>query len=319
MPFSGDLILRFYETPAGIYVIQGTIHTLISVIIVNTIVRSWKIDSPFIIQALHIIPIVIPPLFLPIYYLINPERARPEGKVWALLDLERIIAIQYKGISAGMLLILLMALTTILFIFQESIPVIRNVFSAKREQRRIIKTIQLELYGLTHEINIIEDEDYIIFSALPGRNKNPSIFISTSLMKDITDEEFEAALAHEAAHIVRSKRPFLIIIFIFRILMFFNPVTLVEFRKAVQEEEKICDLMAVIETKNPSALSSILQKFINYNVYPDNLKNLIEYSHNALLTERLSLLEYQDRRQSSAHIFVSIGILLTVIINYFII
>ena len=50
-----------------------------------------------------------------------------------------------------------------------------------------------------------------------------------SLVGALSVEQLQAALAHEFAHVVRSRRPLLIAVYLLRIVMFFNPVVLVAF------------------------------------------------------------------------------------------
>ena len=106
----------------------------------------------------------------------------------------------------------------------------------------------------------------------------------------------EAALAHEIAHIARSRRPLLIAVFLLRIIMFFNPVVLVKFRKAVRDEEKICDDIAVSLTRNPAALADALKTFSRKRTRRPNRAprsfstlsgTLEEYSQNLHLESRI--------------------------------
>jgi len=90
--------------------------------------------------------------------------------------------------------------------------------------------------------------------------KKPSIHLSTGIIDSLTAEELQGAIAHETAHIFRNKRPLLIIVFLLRMLLFFNPVVLLVFRRIVLDEEKICDDIAIALTKNPSALAETLKK-----------------------------------------------------------
>ena len=82
--------------------------------------------------------------------------------------------------------------------------------------------------------------------------------------------------------------------------MFFNPVVLLEFRRIVQEEEMICDDIAISETKNPLALAETLKHFYhpmentssNHGKKPRHLsKKLEEHSQNLLISSRIARLE----------------------------
>ncbi len=315
MPFDGNIILRLYETIPGSYAIQGTVYSIIAVIIINSIKKSWNINSPVILQRLHFIPIIMPPLTIPLYYLLNPSRNSAEWRLRALVDIESILTIEYAGINVGMIMLFLMILTALIFLLQETIPVIKNITMTKREEeKRIVKTFDINLFNQKHEVKIIEDNEYIIFSSTGIR---PSIYVSTGLINDLSEEELDAALAHEAAHIHRGKRPSLIAVFIFRVMMFFNPVVLIEFRKAVQEEEKICDRMALKITGNPAAFMSVLKRFIPEGNEKSGSFN--ESSHNLLIRERLEELNSTEEPENAGIFPLALAIISTGVINYFIV
>lgn len=315
MPFDGDLILRFYETIPGRYFIQGTAYSIIAVIIINSIKKSWNINSPVILQRLHFIPIIMPPLTIPLYYLLNPSRNSPEWRLRALVDVESLLTIEYAGINVGMVMLFLMILTALIFLLQETIPIIKNITMTKREEeKRIVKTFDINLFNQRHEVKIIEDNEYIIFSSTGIR---PSIYVSTALINDLSEEELDAALAHEAAHIHRGKRPSLIAVYIFRVMMFFNPIALIEFRKAVQEEEKICDRMALKITGNPAAFISVLKRFIHEGNEKSGSFN--ESNHNLLIRERVEELTSTEESENTGIFPLALAIISTGVINYFIV
>jgi Zn-dependent protease with chaperone function len=155
------------------------------------------------------------------------------------------------------------------------------------------------------------------------------IFISTGLRQALTTEQVQAALAHELAHIARSRRPLLIAVFLLRIIMFFNPVILVKFRRAVRDEEKICDDIAVSLTRNPAALAATVKLFYQKTEEapePDPRKlfrphvSLEEYSHNLHLEDRIKRLETgsTDTRERWGVPF-TVTLLTVAVLNYFIV
>jgi Zn-dependent protease with chaperone function len=110
----------------------------------------------------------------------------------------------------------------------------------------------------------------------------------------------QTAIAHEMAHIERNKRPLLIVTFLLRIVHFFNPIALVEFRRIVQEEENICDDYAVTLTGKPRALADTLRKFHgrpsdDQTEHKDSQtqlrERLEEFSHSMIIESRITRLE----------------------------
>lgn len=111
--------------------------------------------------------------------------------------------------------------------------------------------------------------------------------------------------------------------------MFFNIVVLLEFRRLIQEEENICDDMAVAFTKNPYALSGALKKLYHKieNTSPLQLKKLSEmkdsieeYSHNVHIENRIHRLESGGNCKTDGE---WLKLILTIIvitgINYFVV
>ena len=92
----------------------------------------------------------------------------------------------------------------------------------------------------------------------------------------------------------------MVLIFILRVLMFFNPIILMEFRRIVQEEEKICDDVATSMTGDRAALAGALRKFYDADDEeqepsregaPRLRERIEEYSHTLLIEERITRLE----------------------------
>jgi len=78
--------------------------------------------------------------------------------------------------------------------------------------------------------------------------------------------------------------------------MFYNPVSLVEFRRVVHDDEFICDAITVSKTKNPAALIAAISCF--YHQLGEGPKGLSQmkqriegHSHNLLLDERIQKLQ----------------------------
>jgi hypothetical protein len=74
--------------------------------------------------------------------------------------------------------------------------------------------------------------------------------------------------------------------------MFYNPVSLVEFRRIVHDDEFICDSITLSMTGDPQALVSALSFFYYHpEDLPGRLSQMKEqvesHSHNLLLDERI--------------------------------
>jgi len=253
----------------------------------------------------------------------------------ALFDINRWLNMELWGkFQLSILFILLLSITTLVFLFQEMIPIVKHTIETwsaseevpSRDDPVIRQALEL-IPGEKPLVSLIDDDDELILFSTTV--KTPTIFLSTGLIRGLSVDEIQAAIAHEIAHIRRNRRPLLIIIYLIRVLMFFNPVVLVEFRRIVQEEEKVCDDIAVSLTQKPHALAKILEKFNKKTeALPlDKMKNLSalstvveDYSHNIHMESRIVRLEKGTAPQSSGHwgrFFVTV--LVISVINYFVV
>lgn len=176
------------------------------------------------------------------------------------------------------------------------------------------------------DIFVVQEDELLIFSTT---GKKAAVYLSAGLVKTLTPGQLQAAVAHEMAHIARSKGSILLAGFVLRMFMFFNPIVLVEFRRAIRNEEKICDDIAVAMTGKPSALAQALRTFYPppeeseardaTNRAPLNIR-LEEYGHNLHLQSRIRRLEEgapHDTGGAWFPFFASFGVVC--VINYYVV
>lgn len=326
---------HFLNSFTGMYMAQAFCHSVIAALIVDRAIQAWRISNPLIRQRFSLIVMISPVLSFPVYQLINPDRSSLSFRLEALFDINRWLNIEVWGkLPLSTIFILILFITTLVFLFQEMVPIIKHTFetwSASEEVSPHDDPVIHEALGLIPGekplVSLIDDdEELILFSTTV---KTPTIFLSTGLIRGLSVDEIQAAIAHEIAHIKRNRRPLLVIIYLIRILMFFNPVVLVEFRRIVQEEEKVCDDIAVSLTQKPHALAKILEKFNKKTeALPlDKMKNLSalstvveDYSHNIHMENRIIRLERGTGLQSSGQwgrFFVTAVVIF--VINYFVV
>lgn len=328
-------ISNFFNSYLGMYIAQAFCHSVIAAIIVDGSLQAWKITNPLIRQRFSFIVLLFPIFSFPVYQFINPERGQISFRLEALFDINRWLNLELWGkFPLSLFFILLLSLTTIIFFLQEIIPILRHTLESKnpdpeRKQPPRDSVVHEALSSLPvkkPEIFIIEDEDFILFS---GTGKNATITLSTGLIDVLTVEELQAALAHEIAHIQRNRQPLILTVFFFRLLMFFNPVALIEFRKIVQEDEKICDDIAIFLTRKPSAMAETLKKlyYTTEDLHPlragklSNLKSALDdYSHNMLIESRVLRLERESPNMTDGEwVKFAATLILITIINYFVV
>lgn len=329
------MISDFFNSCIGMYVTQAFCHSLIASAVSDQALRAWNVADPSVRQRFRLIVVLMPVLSFPLYQAFNPGRSSLQFRLESLFDSNRWLYMEIWGaVPVGLLFLALLAITSLVFVFQEMLPILLNMWHAgageqegrQQEPDPFIEASARALSIAVPDVFVIEDEDLVIYSETGRR---PAIFVSEGLLKALTPDQMRAALAHELGHISRSRRPVLVLVFIFRVIMFFNPVSLVEFRRTVRNEEKICDDIAVSLTGRPDALAGALSHFI-----PDSGSRetrageeslftadaLEEYSHTLQLESRLARLAAPGARKSGSHLFFFFStILIIAVINYFVV
>ncbi len=325
----------------GMYIAQAFSHSLIAALIVDRAIQAWKITNPVVRQRFSLIVMIFPIFSFPLYQTINPQRDSISFRLEALFDINRWLNIELWGkIPLNVLFLLMLSAVALIFLIQEMVPIVRHIIESRRSRAEekeeevegkphdnpAIEGVLADFPGEKPSISVIDDTDFVIFSST---GKNSTIFLSTGLLKTLNADETQAAIAHELAHITRSKRPLLVIIYIIRVLMFFNPVVLVEFRRIVQEEEKICDDIAVSLTGKQTALAETLKKFGHREseLGIDAVKNLStlsssleDYSHSVHMESRIKRLEDGMIQNGGGEWFKFLLTLSTIaVINYFVV
>lgn len=316
------------------YLTQSCIHALIATVIVDMAIRIWQINNPLIRQRFRIIIIFIALLSCPLYQLMNPERGAVAFRLETLFDSSRWLYLElWNALPLSLLFICLLVLTSAVFLFQELIPIVKHTSGSDQtshkweklgEQSEVAGKFELlkSETGYCPDFYVTTDEDPILFSRT---GKKPSIHLSTGIISCLTPEELQGAVAHEIAHILRNKRPLLIIVFFLRMLLFFNPVVLLSFRRIVLDEEKICDDMAIASTRNPHALAETLKKlYYNPEVPPGGSNNesfARHQSRDVHVEKRIRRIEGGSVQQHAGGqwgMVVSVSFLI-IAINYFVV
>jgi len=327
-------ISNFFNSYLGMYIAQAFCHSLVAALIVDRAIQAWGITSPMVRQRFSLIVVLFPIVSFPLYQIMNPNRGSVSFRLESLFDINRWLNLDLWGIvTVNILFILMLLVTSLVFLFQEMIPILKHTLESSEEEveeetadNPIVKKALENFPGQKPRVSVIDDDEFILFSAT---GKSSTIFISSGLVEALDTDQLQASIAHEVAHIEKNKRPLLTAVYLMRMLMFFNPVVLVEFRRMVQEEEKICDDMAVEMTQNPGALAEILRKF-DYKREDLDLRkmkslstlsvSLEDYSHNVHLESRIKRLEEgSEHRAGGEWLKFLLTLVVIGVINYFVV
>lgn len=329
----------------GMYVTQAVLHSAVAAILANCAIIAWGVADPRHRQSMRVGVILIPIVAYPLYQLFDPARGSMWSRPGAVMDSGGWLLMKlWDRVPVILPVAGVLGLAVLVFLLQEFLPVLfhtaQSLLSKGEEEdamdddevpERYDRAVIDALDGLpepTPDVVVIDDEDLVVFSST---GRVPAVYVSTGLIDAFRTDELRGAIAHEIAHIRRTRKPLLTFLFVFRVLMFFNPVALFEFRRAVQDEEEICDIDAVSATGNPLALSSALSKFLDHDTLDEGLdgeaaggavSSVEGYSHDVHIRKRVRILSGGDMQREKgfgAALPVIVFIAATVALNYFIV
>ena len=318
----------------GIHVVQAFLHSASAAIIAQRAILAWNIRSPVVRQKFYLIAVFAPVVSYPLYQWINPDRGSVHFRLGALFDSGRWINLElWNVLPVGLLFVLVLAAATAVFLFQELIPILRHRSGPPDPASRTEPAARGSLAALAAEgladqapdIQIVEDDDPAIHSVI---GRSPAIYLTTGLLRSLQPAELRAAIAHEVAHRRRGRRPLRIVAYVARVLLFFSAGTLVAFRKAAAEEEKICDDWAVEATGRPDALAAVLEKLRHSDAYEvedrevvEGLSSIEHMSYDLMVRERIRRLADGESTTATTGDWLKFAVTLAsiVILNYYIV
>ena len=325
----------FLVTLPGRYLVESLWHSLTAVLVVEGALRAWGFCQPVVQQRFRTLVILLPVVAFPAYQLLDPTRGTMSSRLHGLLNTDGWLYLEpVAGLPGYTFLFLLMAFTVAIFFVQELVPIVRNLRGSAARRYRHHATAEDELNGIAlpaipgtkPRIVRLDIHEPLIFSTTGG---GATIYVSREAQAALTHDELEAALAHELAHIRRSRSSTLVLLFLLRMIMFFNPVTLIAFRKIVHAEEDICDDVAVSWTRKPQALAAALQRLSEDQGVPDGFhvdklsdlrSALEEHSHRLHIAARIQRLgDAHCDREAGWQWVLAIAALVIIVINYYVI
>jgi Zn-dependent protease with chaperone function len=320
------------------YAVQTVLHSVIASVLVDCALISWGIRTPSVKQRFRFLVIFLPVAMFPVYQMMSPARGDVYYRLGSLLDSNKWFFLDLGGIPLISVFVVLLALSTIIFIIQELVPIIFHMLEqlrgadapvAEAVEEDLALKVSKALEGLPLDedsVDILNDDDLTIYSST---GLNPRIYLSTGVIRSFSAEHLQAAFAHEIGHIQRSRKPVLILAYILRVCMFFNPIAMFEFRKLAHEEEEVCDDFAVALTGKPEALSEAVDMLRpapeDYDLGPGPgsigaIASSIEYhSHNTLMKSRMLRIAQPHNDDSSWGIPYFATLAFIVSINYFVV
>lgn len=294
----------------GTYVLQTFLHSFIGILVIERALQIWKVRNPVVQLRYRLMTIIMPVAMLPLYQIINTDRGslifRQEQ---AILNMHRWLTIDlWDVLPVRMIFIAILLITSAVFFVQEILPILRDMLARARERMPATGNPPPHLQALTERlserldipappVSVVDDDTPFIFAS---GAQNHAVVVSSGLLRMFSEEQLEIAIAHELAHVSRRSNAVNWMIFLIRVLMFFNPIALIVFRRIVQDDEHICDDITVSLTGKPQMLADILKVF--YRSYTELKPSVsggisamhegfMDFGSSLLIKERITRLE----------------------------
>lgn len=325
----------------GMYAVQTVLHSFIASVFSYCALLAWDVKAPHVRQRFHFMVIFLPVVAFPLYQVLAPSRGDIFFRLQSILDSNNWFLLDLMGGFPVILVIFLgvLVLTTVIFIVQELVPIVLHLIRPVHDSGEE-STVEIDDYVTTkaseaisdlpfdeNSLKILRDNDLFLFSSTGLR---PVIYVSAGLVRSFSSDHLRAAFAHEIGHIRRSRKPVLLFAYILRVLMFYNPIAMIEFRKLAQEEEKVCDDIAISLTGRPEALAEAIEMLREGTDHQENepftpkgadgMVTAIEhYSHDALLQSRGFRIRHHLQGETEWGVPYFVTLTLVVALNYFIV
>lgn len=318
------------QTPWGAWILQVLLHSMVALFLVDGAIGIWRIRDARARFKLRFSVLLIPTVVHPISQLLTPARGSFYFRQdWALLDSLRWFSVRpFDLVSLGALFLgFVFVGTSALFFSQEILPILRErrqvggrLRTGGREPRleAMVEELSARLGVPPPKVIVVKSKHPLLM--LSGR-KEPGILVSRGLVETLGEAELQSALAHELAHVQRRSQGTTLMVFLLRIIGFFNPVSMLAFRRMLQDDEEVCDDITTRITGDPESLRSALSSFLAGPRGKRSPAQTIEdQAHDLLLRDRIRRLE----RSSGSEAKVSgrlYAVLLTtvVVVCYFVV
>lgn len=244
------------------YAAQSITHTVIAVVVVEALLRLWRVEAPDVRVAFRLLPLLFPLVALPAFLVVAPSRGTEIFQDrWALFSGGR------WGDARVAALALAAALGTGLFL----LDLVRFLSRAREARRPGTTAGAAQLPDLGEEVERparrlgVEPPRLVVLDTagpvlLVAGVHRPALIVSRGTLQRLAPRERQAALTHELAHVARRDPLLGWVLMGCSVAAFFNPAVHVAVRLALRELEWRADDLAVAAGADAPALASALSK-----------------------------------------------------------
>ncbi|MDO8636391.1 MAG: M56 family metallopeptidase, partial [Dehalococcoidia bacterium] len=204
-------------------------HSIISLIIVIAALGVFGIRQPASRIKFLLIPVVLPAMAAPLYYLISPDRfGLPVLDVDDWLNIEAVIERSGHSVLASYAFAFVI-LAVVSFVLFKGIISLAAVVWLPRRYPCVSSNQHPHIYSILDRVLKIAHTKRPLILLYPGHDilccafgfRQPYLLVSKGALKSLSEDDLEAVVAHEIGHIQRWDSWLGFIVLTFRNIFFF--------------------------------------------------------------------------------------------------
>jgi hypothetical protein len=130
----------FFHSWPGLYMTQAFFHSLAASIVAEIAIKAWDVRNPAVRQRVFLVPVIVPVVLFPLFHLFRPERDSTYFRLGTIFESGRWLELEMLGTHPAMGgLVLVFTITSLLFLFQELIPILRHSSESGNPEKAVGK------------------------------------------------------------------------------------------------------------------------------------------------------------------------------------
>lgn len=256
------------------FVRDALVQGFVSAGVVGALLRAWRIKDPGLRVRLRflvlIAPILLPPLFEAAAPWRHDGRFRSQG---ALLDTALWGQVPVLGFGLDLIVVAACVVAGGALFLRDAVPLVfrgsETSGPARLPAGEVAKDVRSRATAIARSLSI--DPPAVEFLPHDGAAlmcsglTRPAIRLSGRLTQLLDEQELDAALAHEMAHVAYRHTAFGWLLMGLRSLLFFHPAVQLAAREIARDVERIADDTAVAVTGKPEPLAAAVLKLAREN------------------------------------------------------
>ncbi len=244
---------------------QSIVHGFVFAVVVEALIRLWRVRSASERLALRLLAVVEPPVVSPALVLAFPARAGDEFRErFAVFTARHWDDVQVLGVPLFPVWLAAMSAAALALLVMDLRPVLaargRALVGGPPPPGidRTVCALAAQLRVAPPPVRFVELDQPVLFCT---GIRHPQIIVSRGTLELLDPEELEAALAHEIAHLSARDPTASWSLMAVRTVLFFNPAVQVVARVMARDAEARADERAATAADRVALASALLKLF----------------------------------------------------------